>query len=94
MNYNDKFKFISKGDWFKKGSICEVQDGSCLWSKDGEEKEFSFEELKDKERFMGIFEGVRVCEDNPNEKGLGFKPGDERLDGELCGLEEFEIEKK
>jgi hypothetical protein len=33
--------------------------------------------------------GIRVCEDNPNENGMGCKPGEERLDGESCGCHEF-----
>lgn len=36
--------------------------------------------------------GIRVCEDNPNENGLGYKAGDERWDGEWCGTDEFSSE--
>lgn len=36
--------------------------------------------------------GIRVCEDNPNERGNGWPPGFERMDGEWCMIEEFEVE--
>lgn len=36
--------------------------------------------------------GIRVCEDNPNENGMGCKPGEEREDGEYCMWDEFDVE--
>ena len=36
--------------------------------------------------------GIRVCEDNPNENGMGCKPGEEREDGEWCRCDEFNVE--
>lgn len=36
--------------------------------------------------------GIRVCEDNPNENGMGCKADDERVDGEWCSCNEFEVE--
>jgi hypothetical protein len=41
----------------------------------------------------GIYvRGIRVCEDNPNEDGMGCKPGEERIDGEWCQCDEFNVE--
>lgn len=35
--------------------------------------------------------GVRVCEEG-YEQGLGCKPGEERIDGEYCSCDEFDVE--
>ncbi len=35
--------------------------------------------------------GIRVCEDNPNETRMGCKIGEERIDGEYCGCDEFDV---
>ncbi len=96
IDYNQKYKFTSDGAWFKKGSECTVEDGDALWSTQTyETKEYTFEELNsNKQFFQGIFCGIRVCEDNPNENGMGYKAGDEREDGECCGLDEFEVIKR
>lgn len=36
--------------------------------------------------------GIRVCEDNPNERGNGWSVGEERWDGEWCQVDEFDVE--
>lgn len=36
--------------------------------------------------------GLRVCEDTPNENGIGYKADDERWDRELCSCDEFNSE--
>lgn len=93
MNYNERYIFISKGDWFKKGTECLVEDGNSLWSTDNQEvtdQQIMFNPSK----IQGIFVGIRICEDNPCENRLGYKAGDEREDGELCSLDEFEVIKK
>jgi hypothetical protein len=36
--------------------------------------------------------GIRVCENNPCENGMGYKPGEEREDGEYCHWKEFKVE--
>jgi len=41
---------------------------------------------------MVLATGIRVCEDNDNENGMGCKPGDERVDGESCSPDEFDVE--
>ena len=81
MNYNTKYKFVSDGTWFLKGAECIVEDGNCLWclGKSGfhEDQEMSYEfMMANKNRISGIFRGP--IEDNPD-------------DGEVCGLDEFEI---
>jgi hypothetical protein len=35
--------------------------------------------------------GIRVCE-HDYELKLGYKLGEERIDGELCGIDEFDVE--
>jgi hypothetical protein len=35
--------------------------------------------------------GIRVCEDNPNENGMGCYVGEEREDGEYCSCDEFDM---
>ncbi len=57
------------------------------WFKEGSECIL----VSDCENFGGIFSGIRVCEDNPNENSMGYKPGEEREDEELCSWDEFEI---
>lgn len=39
-----------------------------------------------------LVRGIRVCEDNDNENGMGCKPGEERVDGEYCSIDEFDLE--
>lgn len=40
---------------------------------------------------MGIFKGVRVCPFEEEAKCHNVKIGDEYIDEELCGLDEFEV---
>lgn len=42
--------------------------------------------------FVVLVSGLRVCENNECERGMGCKPGDERWDGEACGWDEFDVE--
>lgn len=41
---------------------------------------------------MVLVRGIRICEDCPNENGMGYKSGDRRIDGESCGVDEFDVE--
>ena len=83
INYT-RCKFIARpGTWFKSGIECFLDD--CVPWFDG------ICGTHGKKCGSAIFKGIRVCENNPNEIGSGHKPGDEREDGELCGLCEFDI---
>jgi hypothetical protein len=82
-------KLIAKPDtWFKSGT--EVYDyDSHLKDKKRITSEY-FDSIK--ESGLILVRGIRVCTDNPNENGMGCCVGDEREDGELCGIDEFFIE--
>lgn len=95
IDYNARYRFVSKGEWFKAGTECLVEDGHALWCCwDGNRPdEITYEEMVSRQgEIMGIFTGTRVCDDDHNERSLGYQPGDERQDGEVCGLDEFAIE--
>ena len=98
MDYNKKYKFISKkNEWFIEGTECLVDEttdgpGSCIWDSTKElnsKKEITYEDMiNHSSEISGIFKGMRLP-DNKNEiEMFGTKP---YLDGELCGMEEFEI---
>lgn len=92
IDYNKKYKFISDGTWFIKGSECVVEDGNCLW-RDWDfdnESEITYEEMIEKKSLIGgLFRGNRICEDELSE---GCPVGTLREDdGESCDLSEFEI---
>ena len=96
IDYNSKYKFISDGTWFVKGTECIIEDGNCIWSSSSDlnslNKEFSYEELQDKEKFFGLFIGNRICE---NKQSEGCPVGTLReSDSESCGLIEFDIIKR
>ena len=83
-------KFISKPDeWFKEGAEVFYQDKKWLSRRMTIEE---YEEIKNSSYPAAVFVGIRVCEDNPNEMGNGFSVGEERIDGEWCNFEEFDIE--
>lgn len=80
-------KFVAKPDtWFKSGEevLWEDSQYKCRRPTVAE-----FNNIKKDN--AAVFVGIRVCEDSPNENGLGYKAGDERMDGEWCPLDEFEI---
>ena len=85
-------KLIAKPDtWFKEGT--EVFDYDVEYSK---KKRVTLEYWN---ACLGSYgaghicvRGIRVCEDNPNENGMGCKPGEEREDGEWCSCDEFNVE--
>jgi len=85
-------KLTAKKDtWFKEGT--EVYDYDYPYS---DKKHITLEYWK---KSMGDWGGggiyvcgIRVCDDNPNENGMGFKSGDEREDGEWCRCDEFNVE--
>lgn len=81
-------KLTAKADtWFKFGTEVLWEDINYVKRRPTLE-EWESIELDD----AGYFFGIRVCEDNPCEIGLGYKPGDEREDVEWCSIDEFEIE--
>lgn len=90
IDYNSKYKFISNGTWFIKGSEVIVEDGNCLWGFGEDGKEISYEDLiNNKDKISGLFRGNRICEDESSE---GCPVGTLREDdGEMCSLEEFKI---
>lgn len=74
--------------WFKEGT--EVYNYMVDYS---EQKRITLEEWNQAVREGGIcVRGIRVCEDNPNENGMGCKAGEEREDGEWCSCDEFNAE--
>jgi hypothetical protein len=84
-------KFISKPDeWFKEGTEAFYEDSKF------KSRRMTVEEyeriLNEPFNPSACFVGIRVCEDNPNENGMGCVPGEERIDGEWCSFDEFEIE--
>lgn len=84
IDYNKKYKFISKKDeWFDEGATCVVVDGDCLWfdnykqNEEYKDKEIEYEKLiSETTHISGLFRG-RHC--------------DNVYDEEVCGLEEFDI---
>lgn len=74
--------------WFKEGT--EVYDYMSDYS---EKKQITLEEWTQAVSEGGIcVRGIRVCENNPNENGMGCKAGEERIDGEWCSCDEFDME--
>ena len=82
-------KFISKGDWFKEGTEAFYEDSDWKSRRMTFEE---YEEIKNSQWPSAVFVGIRVCEDNPNEMGNGFTAGEERIDGEFCNFDEFDVE--
>lgn len=77
-------KLTAKPDtWFKEGAEVFHYD---------ERRRFTLEEWQEclEDGFVSC-QGIRVCEDNPNENKF-CKPGDERLDGACCMVNELEVE--
>lgn len=82
-------KLIAKPDtWFKEGT--EVFHYEYDYS---DQRRLTLEEWEMwKSSGICLVRGIRVCEDNPNENGMGCKAGDEREDGECCSIDEFDVE--
>jgi len=82
-------KLTAKPDtWFKAGT--EVYDYD---SSPGHLTRVTVPEWERALKETGICVcGIRVCEDNDNENGMGCKPGEERWDGEWCHVDEFTAE--
>ena len=84
-------KLIAKPNtWFKEGT--EVYDYDANFN---EQRRITLEYWnKSLEEYGGrgiCVRGIRVCEDNPNENGMGCNPGEERVDGEWCMCDEFDV---
>lgn len=90
MSINEIYKFISKGDWFKRGTEAKVVD-DCFWKRgEGYDKEVHEPDddiLSKKENYFGLFEGTRIS----NSSNELHKKDEEYLDEEVCSLEEFEV---
>ncbi len=70
--------------WFKTGSEVYHDDG---------DRRLTVAEWESALKDRGFWaRGIRVCEDNPNERGNGWPPGFEREDGEWCSPDEFDVE--
>lgn len=82
-------KLTAKPDtWFKAGT--EVFNYDFDYE---DKKRITLEEWNQAIKDRGIcVRGIRVCEDSPNENGMGYKAGDERTDGEWCSIDEFDVE--
>jgi hypothetical protein len=80
-------KLIAKPNtWFKAGT--EAYDYNCDLDNPVRVTLADWEQCNG---FVICVRGTRICEDNPNERGMGYQPGDERPDGEACGCDEFEV---
>lgn len=80
-------KLIAKENtWFKAGT--EVYDEDYDFS---EKKRLTLEKYEKwaKDRMICVV-GIRVCE-LEYEFSLGYKKGEERIDGECCGIDEFYV---
>ena len=83
-------KFISKPEeWFKEGTEAFYEDSKYKSRRMTVEE---YEIIKNSSYPSACFVGIRVCDDNPNENNMGCVPGEERIDGEWCNFDEFEIE--
>lgn len=71
--------------WFKAGTEAYHYDAMPT-------RRMTLQEWEECGGFVVCVRGTRVCEDNPNERGMGYQPGDERPDGEACGCSEFDVE--
>jgi hypothetical protein len=82
-------KLIARPDtWFKEGT--EVYDYDADYS---DRKRVTLDYWNQCVTEGGIcVRGIRVCEDNPNENGMGCHSGEEREDGEYCSCDEFNVE--
>ena len=79
-------KLIAKPDtWFKAGTEA--------FDYDEYGKRITLEAYnKWRESGMILARGIRVCElGNGEVENLGYKVGEERIDGELCSLDEFDM---
>jgi len=82
-------KFISKPEeWFKEGTEAFYQDSKYKSRRMTVEE---YQDIKNSVYPAACFVGIRVCEDNPNERNFS-EPGEERIDGEFCNFDEFDIE--
>lgn len=75
--------------WFKEGTEVYNYDeyGKRLTLEE-------FEKWKNEDNSWGILvRGIRICEEGNGEvENLGYKVGEERIDGELCQFDEFDVE--
>lgn len=83
-------KLIAKPDtWFKEGT--EVYNYDADYDK---KQRLTLEEWNEWVK-AGIccVRGIRICElGNGEVENLGYKVGEERIDGECCGIDEFDVE--
>lgn len=82
------------GTWYKAGTEIFWED--CVSDEPREVaimRRMTLDEWDNLDKNAGIgCVGIRVCEDNPNERGNGWSPGEERWDGEWCSVDEFDVE--
>lgn len=81
------FKFIAKKDtWFKEGVEVFYEDANYQYKRVNQETL----DLIKKDNPWNVFYGTRICSFD-YELALGFSFGQERVDTEVCSLEEFDI---
>jgi len=91
VTYDPTIKIVAKPDtWFKAGTEVLVAYGPKPY------KRITFRQLYDmiNEECLirgDVFSGIRIV-DADYEVSAGYKKGEERLDEELCGWEEFTFE--
>jgi len=81
-------KLVAKKDtWFKEGT--EVYDNDVNYE---DKKRVTWDYWEQCKAEGGIcVRGIRVCEDLIYEIALGYKAGQERIDGEYCHWDEFDV---
>jgi len=81
-------KLVAKKDtWFKEGT--EVYDYDFRYE---DKKRVTWNYWEECKAGGGIcVRGIRVVEDALYEVALGCKPGEERIDGEYCHWDEFDV---
>jgi hypothetical protein len=78
-------KFVTKpNQWFKAGTEVLFEDRRRMTLDE-------YQYILDSPYQAAGFVGIRVCEDNDNERNFS-EVGEERLDGEWCSFDEFDIE--
>ena len=86
-------KFITKSDqWYKEGSEAFLDLDDNVLSRRITVEEFEAYKNENKEWNSGIFTGLRVCEEGfENNVAPEWIVGHERVDGEMCSFNEFDI---
>lgn len=83
--WNQKFKFVSDGTWFKQGTQAKL----VCWYANEPDIDTPLQDLQKLQNVAGLFSGIRVCEYQYQLKI--WSRGYERQDEQGCGLDQFQI---